>query len=181
MNMIGIFWANIILIFHLSDKLQKLFLNSRDSYHRCEQCVELVNPCETKVCQFDNAVSCNKQILRLQIPVDYTMTVQKVNTTQYLPYDVLQCVQKWKQFKVSCKMMEKKILRILYIWRSFNWKSFQYMIKISNIKSLKKSGNVFSARQRKFDSMGTKEEWIVRWHHYWLVKGTGCQVIKIQR
>ena len=64
------------------------------SYHRCEQCVELINPSETKICQLDNAVSSDEQILRLQIPMDYSMTVQKINTTQYLPYDVLQYVQK---------------------------------------------------------------------------------------
>ena len=67
-----------------------------ESYHRCEQCVELINPSETKICQLDNAVSSDEQILRLQIPMDYSMTVQKINTTQYLPYDVLQYVQKSK-------------------------------------------------------------------------------------
>ena len=72
----------------------KMKRKSSYSYHRCEQCVELVNPSETKICQFDNAVPCDEQILRLQIPVDYSMTMQKVNTAQYLPYDILQCVQK---------------------------------------------------------------------------------------
>ena len=66
------------------------------SYHRCEQCVELINPSETKICQLDNAVSSDEQILRLQIPMDYSMTMQKVNTAQYLPYDVLQGVHEIK-------------------------------------------------------------------------------------
>ena len=132
------FWANVIPLFNfISEMLDKSFLISKDSYHRCEQCVELVNPCETKVCQFDNAVSCNKQILRLQIPMDYSMTVQKVNTTQYLPYDVLQCVQKWKQIKISCKIMKQKISYLLhYIRLTENYINTWWTI--SNIKSFQK-------------------------------------------
>ena len=66
------------------------------SYHRCEQCVELVNPRKAKICQFNNTVFCDEQILRFQIPMDYSVTMQNVNSAQYLPYDVLQDVQKNK-------------------------------------------------------------------------------------
>lgn len=85
----------VIIFLHESSLIIIVFINS---YHRCEQCVELINPSETKICQLDNAVSSDEQILRLQIPMDYSMTVQKINTTQYLPYDVLQYVQKLKLY-----------------------------------------------------------------------------------
>ena len=87
----------VAILFYL-DEYFLIIIECIKSYHRCEQCVELINPSETKICQLDNAVSSDEQILRLQIPMDYSMTVQKINTTQYLPYDVLQYVQKSKLY-----------------------------------------------------------------------------------
>ena len=59
------------------------------TYHRCEQCVELVDPGQAEVGEFDDPVARDEQVLWLQIAMNDAMTVKKVDAAQDLPDDVL--------------------------------------------------------------------------------------------
>ena len=59
------------------------------TYHRSEQSVELVDPGQAEVGEFDDAVARDEQVLWLQIAMDDAMTVKKVDAAQDLPDDVL--------------------------------------------------------------------------------------------
>ena len=59
------------------------------TYHRCEQSVELVDPGQAEVGEFDDAVARDEQVLWLQIAMNDAMTVKKVDAAQDLPDDVL--------------------------------------------------------------------------------------------
>ena len=59
------------------------------AYHRCGQSVELVDPGQAEVGEFDDAVTRDEQVLWLQIAMNDAMTVKKVDAAQDLPDDVL--------------------------------------------------------------------------------------------
>jgi hypothetical protein len=49
----------------------------------------ILAPGQAKVCEFDDAVTRDEQVLRLQVAMNDAMTVKEVDATQNLPNDVL--------------------------------------------------------------------------------------------
>ena len=59
------------------------------SYHRGQKCVEVIDPCQPKVCEFHCAVFGHQQVLWLEIPMDDAVAMQEVNAIQDLPHEIL--------------------------------------------------------------------------------------------
>ena len=78
------------------------------TYHRSEQSVELVDPGQAEVGEFDDPVARDEQVLWLQIAMDDAMTVKKVDAAQDLPDDVLKKNQRMNpDVKANCCLLKE--------------------------------------------------------------------------
>ena len=81
-------WSKHSLIESL-DRAWHRFRDSNSAHRGCKKCVEVVNPGQTKVSQLQSSIIGEKNILRLDVSVNYSVTVEKVDSTQQLPHQIL--------------------------------------------------------------------------------------------
>ena len=95
-----VFWEILFFVF--------FWKSWKSTYYRREKSAEVVYPGQSEIGELDGAIQGDQQILRLQVAMDDSVTVQEVHTVQDLPHEILEkrCIFKETRTDLSLSRLQ---------------------------------------------------------------------------